>query len=267
MADIVARRAFASLVAAACVDGKIADPERTFLLRKARELKLSDAEVDDYLQQGLQGKLTVAVPPTPLGKEALLEELIRIAAADGRVEQAERQLLMRFGTLLGMQPHELGQRVRDSLNVKRNDTPRQPAPEPVREAAREPARERKRSRVDPAPITFRDDAARSKDSPMPIRFDPLAPSAMDNTRENFLAVSPGPIKVAAALVSAIPELSPITLELVKNVIRFDGREAAVDYIVRTCQIPNVVEATRIVDKIVETFEDCRPGSAKLKYAK
>ncbi len=257
MADLAARRAFASLVAAACVDGKVADAERAILARKAKELRLSDAEVEDYLQQGLQGKLTVAVPPTPLGKEALLEELIRMTAADGRVEQAERQLLMRFGTLLGMEAQELGQRVRDGLNRKRTDAPRDPAPPPARE----------RKRVDhPEPIKFMDDAARTQDSPMPVHFDPSAPTAMGgSTRENLLAVSPGPIRIAPAVVSEVPELSPITLELVKNVIRFDGVDAAVDYMIRTCQIPDAQQARRIVDKIVAS--GVRPGALSVRHGK
>jgi uncharacterized tellurite resistance protein B-like protein len=256
MADIVTRRAFASLVAAACVDGKIAAPERALLDRKAQEMKISPAEVEDFVRNGLAGKLTVSIPPTPLGKQAMLEDLIRISCADGRVEQPERGLLMRYGTMLGIDPQELGQRVRDGLNRSRN----RPSPEP----------EVRAPRVDhPEPVKFMDESARREEAASPRRADPPeapVPPSMAGGR-NLLAVAPGPVALAPPSFRTFDGLSPVTLELVKSVIRFDGVDEAVAYLGRSCGIVDRAEARRIVDKILAETPDCKPGSQKIKHAR
>jgi hypothetical protein len=262
-ADIASRRAFASLVAAACVDGKIADPERGLLARKARELQLSTAELEDFLQQGLQGRLTVAVPPTPLGKQALLEDLIRVACADGRVEQPERALLMRYGGMLGIDPQDLGQRVRDGLNRSRNVT-REPQPQPQARAPQPPPKRKEPSRVDhPEPIRYVDE---KQVMPEPASHDRPQPEAM-SSRENLLAVAPGPIRIGSMAAHATDGLSPVTQELVKNSIRFDGRDEAVEYVLRTCGISDRAEAQRLVDKIIADDPNCKPGSLKSKHGR
>jgi uncharacterized tellurite resistance protein B-like protein len=100
MADNARRRAFTSLIAVACADKKVNDAERQYLYRKAREFGIPSAEADNLIREGLEGRFTLSLPPTPAGKQALLQELIEVACVDGRIEQWESHLLMRFASTI-----------------------------------------------------------------------------------------------------------------------------------------------------------------------
>lgn len=136
--DAATRRAFTSLVAAACIDGRVSEPEAAYLRAKAGEFGIARGEADEFIQQGQQGRFTVAIPPTPAGKQALFDELLDVVCADGRLESQEKQLLLRFSSHLGVDPGDLGLRVRERLNRRRNDAPSAPPPRPTSTPRAEP---------------------------------------------------------------------------------------------------------------------------------
>lgn len=95
-------RAFRSLAAAACVDGKISQPEMQLLIRKAREMKLEPVEIQQILQEGREGKLPYALPAEPREFQERLKDIVDLVCCDGRLETQERLLLKRFASKAGM---------------------------------------------------------------------------------------------------------------------------------------------------------------------
>jgi len=247
MVDAATRRAFTSLVAAACIDGRVSSEERRYLDRKAQEFGVPASEADDFIRQGMEGRFTVAIPPTPAGKQALFEELMDVACADGKLEGQERQLLKRFSTHLGFDADDLSQRLMERLNMKRPARKEAPAP-------KEPPPQL--DRVDhPGPIKFVD----APSSPPPPR-----PAAPPPDHEDLLAVKPGPITLGAPSRLDSDGISPVTRELVKSVIRFEGREAAVEYLLRTCGFTNPNDARAAVDRLMVSDPDCKPGASAVE---
>src|SRR5688572_4008416 len=117
MVNAADRRAFSTLVAAACVDGDLSPPEREVLHRMATDYDIPVGVMRELIDQGVQGKLAVAVPPGQEDKESLLDDLIDIACADGRIEASEHHLLAKFASHLGLQLPDLRARVRRRLQA------------------------------------------------------------------------------------------------------------------------------------------------------
>ena len=88
MIDPATRRNYSSLVAAAFADGVLTDDERLVLHRKATEMNVSIREMNEMIAEGEQGKLSVGIPTSTREREELLESLIDVVCADGRVEAA-----------------------------------------------------------------------------------------------------------------------------------------------------------------------------------
>ncbi|HEX7896403.1 MAG TPA: hypothetical protein VF950_01390, partial [Planctomycetota bacterium] len=135
MVNAADRRAYSTLVAAACVDGDLSPPEREVLHRMATDYDIPVGVMRELIDQGVQGKLAVAVPPAQADKESLLDDLIDITCADGRIEASEHHLLAKFASHLGLQLPDLRARVRRRLQAKPAAAPPRPkaaAPEPPR---------------------------------------------------------------------------------------------------------------------------------------
>ncbi|MBV8881489.1 MAG: TerB family tellurite resistance protein, partial [Planctomycetaceae bacterium] len=89
MPDPAARRKFEALVAAAFADGYLAESEKTVLERKAARMGISHREMHEIIALGQQRKLSIGIPQSAPERESLLEHLIEVVAADGRVEAPE----------------------------------------------------------------------------------------------------------------------------------------------------------------------------------
>lgn len=119
MVDVNARRKMCTLVAAAYIDGDLASEELDMILRKGSDMGLPEQMIREILQLGRKGSLAISVPPTRKQKEELLDDLIDIACADGKLEKEENHLLLKFSRQLGLSVHDLGGRVKDRLTARR----------------------------------------------------------------------------------------------------------------------------------------------------
>lgn len=119
MVDVNARRKMCTLVAAAYIDGDLAKEELDMILRKGSDMGLPEQMIREILQLGRKGSLAISVPPTRKQKEELLDDLIDIACADGKLEKEENHLLLKFSRQLGLSVHDLGGRVKDRLTARR----------------------------------------------------------------------------------------------------------------------------------------------------
>ena len=67
-------------------------------------------------------------PSSQKDREKRLDDLLDVICADGRVEAPERQMILRYATLLGGVPADLNARIRARLS---NQQKKQPAHEPA----------------------------------------------------------------------------------------------------------------------------------------
>jgi len=243
MSDAGARRKFEALVAAAFADGFLAEAEKTILQRKAARLGLSGRDMNEILGLGQQRKLSIGIPATAAEREALLEDLIEVVAADGRVEAPEYSLLARFAETLKIGLPELRQRVNrrmqghDDRNTKhqtRRETPAPAKPASVKPAPVKPA-------ADPQPPVFESAQFMEQKPPMMTAPPPTA-----HHRE-----FPKETKVA--------DLPPVTLQLLKQTIMFDTETDSIANIGRTLGI-SPEAAAQIRNAIIAAFPDLKPAS-------
>lgn len=244
------RRKFEALVAAAYVDGTLSESEKAVLYQKAASLDIPQREVADILFLGQQRKLSVSVPPSSMERDALLEDLIEIATADGRVEAAEYHMLARFAETLKIPLPELRTRVNRRMQSKgetrveprretvRNDKPRpQPPPGPKRPAPT-PAPPPPEATRPPTPVF---EAAKFSSEALP----PMEP--------------PTPMRPASTFAKepAVADLPPVTLQLLKQSVMFDTESDSIANIGRTLAIPPS-EAAVIRAAILAAFPDLKP---------
>ncbi len=127
MADPNTRRAFGTLVAAAYVDGVLTGDEKQVLHRKAMEMDIPIGLMNELLSKGEKGQLTIALPASAEERLKMLDDLIDVVGADGRIEGPEHHLLAKFAAHAGMTLPALWARVKERM--------RKPAPPPASHAA------------------------------------------------------------------------------------------------------------------------------------
>ena len=243
MAGAAVRKKFEALVTAAFIDGTLSDAERQVLHQKAAALNLSRIDANDIMTLGQQRKLTVTIPPTAQERETLLEELIEVVAADGRVEAPEYHLLARFAETLKISLPDLRQRVNRRMQKGHGETRPQPRQETVRTAPRTP---------EPPPATPKYESPKIE---LPKFENPkfsgaaLPPMA-----------APGPVFFESSMSKdpKVDDLPPVTLQLLKQSIMFDTEADSIAAISRTLNIP-AEDAARIRSKILSAFPDLKPN--------
>lgn len=246
MAGAGVRKKFEALVSAAFVDGTLSDAERQVLHQKAAALNLSRIDANDIMTLGQQRKLQVTIPATPQEREALLEDLIEVVAADGRVEAPEYHLLARFAETLKISLPDLRQRVNRRMQQGRGETRVESRREPVR--PQPPPR-----RADPPP------ALRKVEMPTYAAPKPEAPQFAADALPPLSP--PGPVFFESSMSKdpQVADLPPVTLQLLKQSIMFDTEADSTAAISRTLGI-SPDEAAKIRAKILAAFPDLKPSS-------
>ena len=243
------RRAFATLAAAAFIDGDFSAREREVLHRKALQLEISQGTMDEMIELGRRGRLAVSVPKERAERESLLEHLIDLVVADERVEAAEHHLLAKFASHLGVTLPELRQRIKDRMEGRRTQKRRKEATEVV---ARPPARPAER--VEPA----------AEPTP-PAAGAAYAPAERSEPSPAILTLPLGPVRLEASRPAerGVRDIPPVTLQLLKQAILFENEADATRYVERLMTVERA-EAEQIVLEILEAFPDLKPGSSQLR---
>ena len=245
MPDPAARRKFEAMVAAAFADGFLAESEKIVLQQKADRLGISSREMHEILGLGQQRKLSIGIPAAAAEREALLEDLIEVVTADGRVEAPEYSLLARFAESLKITLPELRVRVNRRMqglsdrNTRTQTRRESPPPNP-------PTAPR---RAEPAPLP----ASPTYESPKFMQAPP--PMMAPPPPTPSLQVFPKDAKVA--------DLPPVTLQLLKQSIMFDTESDSIAAIGRTLGIA-APAAAEIRQRILEAFPDLKPGSMVIR---
>jgi len=268
MVDPNVRRRFATLVAVAFTDGKLADAERQLLDRKAWSLDLPPGLVREFIDLGRQGKLAVSMPATDRAKVELLDEMIDLVCADGRVEAPEHQLLARVNSMLGAAIPDLRARIRERMDRRAAAPPSPPGPRPAEAAG--PSAAQAGRRPPPAP-----EATPAKARAVPVEspmknFGVGVTDAghVEKAGEDRPPLPPGPVLLEGPRMAPpqVADLPPVTLQLFKQAIAFENEEDALHYIERTLTVPQA-EAQRLYAAIVSAFPDLKPGTQQLRGAR
>ncbi|HLF92010.1 MAG TPA: TerB family tellurite resistance protein [Planctomycetota bacterium] len=235
MIDPNTRRTFATLVSAAFADGRITEDERLVLHRRATEMNVPIRDMNEIIEEGQRGKLAVAVPGTARERESLLDGLIDVVCADGRIEPPEHHLLAKFAGHLKIALPELRQRIKDRMDRRASRTTKV-------EPRMAPAPELSPNRFDGPTVGSVQTFADVPESPMP-----RTPSAGP-------LVPPGPVRLdGPKLVDPnIADIPPVTLQLIKQAISFENDADAGGYIERTLGVPKE-EAQRIIAAVLAAF--------------
>jgi len=235
MTDVSVRRKFEALVAAAFADGYLADAEKEVLQRKAERLQLPSREMHEIIGLGQQRKLSIAIPSSAAEREALLDDLIDVAAADGRVEAPEYSLLARFAESLKISLPDLRLRVNRRMQGRSDrNTRTAPRPEPRRETPAVAA---------PAPQAMSFEAVQFSQPPQPT-----------------IPTNPPPAQAAFPHQPKVADLPPVTLQLLKQSIMFDNEADSILNISRTLGL-DAQKAAAIRSAILVAFPDLKPGAS------
>ena len=248
MAGAAVRKKFEALVTAAYIDGTLSDAERQILHQKAAAMNLSRIDANDILTLGQQRKLTVTIPATAQEREALLEDLIEVVAADGRVEAPEYHLLARFAETLKISLPDLRQRVNRRMQKGQGETRQEPRRETVRTPPRAPQSPPSAPKVEAPEVELPKVELPKFEAPQ-FAASALPPMAV-----------PGPVFIESTMSKdpRVDDLPPVTLQLLKQSIMFDTEADSIAAISRTLSIP-ADEAARIRGKILAAFPDLRPA--------
>jgi uncharacterized tellurite resistance protein B-like protein len=240
MPDAATRRKFEALVAAAFADGFLAEAEKVVLQQKADRMGLSTREMHEIIGLGQQRKLSVGIPSTAPERETLLDDLIDVCGADGRVEAPEYSLLARFAETLKISLPDLRLRVNRRMQGvpdrgTRIQTRRESPPPP-------PASAPRRDPAPPASPPPAPEGASFMKAPAPMP----TPTPFSSQRE-----FPQDPKVG--------DLPPVTLQLLKQSVMFDNEDDSIAAISRTLGIPGE-PAAQIRRAILAAFPDLKPAS-------
>ncbi|HVR86720.1 MAG TPA: hypothetical protein VMU54_20515, partial [Planctomycetota bacterium] len=179
MPDAAARRKFEALVAAAFADGFLAEAEKVVLQQKADQLGFTTREMHEIIGLGQQRKLSITIPSTPPERESLLNDLIEVCAADGRIEAPEYSLLARFAESLKISLPDLRIRVNRRMQGLSDRSTRAQA----RRESRPPLPPSGPRRVEPPSSPALPESASSMQAPVPMTAPPPTPSHQEFPRE------------------------------------------------------------------------------------
>jgi len=98
---------FRHILAMAAADGHINDAELEFLSNRAMQLGIKDDEFEQMLQDIIQNKSTLEIPPDKGDRRTLMKDLVRMMAADGKLDQREKMLFARIAAVMDLSNEEL----------------------------------------------------------------------------------------------------------------------------------------------------------------
>lgn len=98
---------FQFLLAMAAADERMNEAELGFLAERAHELGINQEEFHDALQKAISGLTSLPLPSGAAERRALLKDLIRMMAADGILDDREKEMFAQVATTLEIESDEV----------------------------------------------------------------------------------------------------------------------------------------------------------------
>jgi uncharacterized tellurite resistance protein B-like protein len=98
---------FRHILAMAAADGRMNESELRLLAARAAELGVSDVEFETALSEAASGNARLTIPEDVQERRALLKDLIRMMAADGRLDPREKELFATVAAMMDLSNDDL----------------------------------------------------------------------------------------------------------------------------------------------------------------
>jgi uncharacterized tellurite resistance protein B-like protein len=105
---------FRNLLIVAASDGKMNEAELRMLSHRAAEWGITDDQFEDAIHDAIHGQAMLTLPLEPAERAEMLKDMIRMMAADGRLEEHEKALFALASAALGVDTEGLN-RLIDSV--------------------------------------------------------------------------------------------------------------------------------------------------------
>jgi uncharacterized tellurite resistance protein B-like protein len=107
---------FRNLLLVAASDGRMSEAELRMLSHRAAEWGITDDQFEDAIQDAIRGRAMLTLPAEPAERSEMLKDMIRMMAADGRLEKHEKELFALASVALGVGTDALNQLIDSVLN-------------------------------------------------------------------------------------------------------------------------------------------------------
>ena len=98
---------FQHLLTMAAADKRMNEAELAFLSERANQLGISQDEFHDALQKAVQGEGDLTIPTGAADRRSLLKDLIRMMAADGVLDDREKDLFAHVAATMEIDTEDL----------------------------------------------------------------------------------------------------------------------------------------------------------------
>ena len=108
--DIVMRRGKIVIIVTILgyvTDKRMNESELAFLAERASELGISQDEFHDAMQRAVKGESQLAIPTGAAERRSLLKDLIKMMAADGVLDDLEKELFAQVAATMEIDTEEL----------------------------------------------------------------------------------------------------------------------------------------------------------------
>ena len=107
-----------NLVIMASADGSFTEREIDWLVDRCADLGLDEADLGNALEFAVSDKATMRLPKVREEQIQLLEDLIRIMAADGQLDEIEKRLFAVAAAKMNVDQNELDQLINKLVGKK-----------------------------------------------------------------------------------------------------------------------------------------------------
>ena len=110
------RRLLRNLVVMAMADGSIGEREVNLVADRCDELGLSATDLQEAIEFGLSDDAALELPSEKGAREELMQELIRMMAADGRLDEGEKRLFALAAVKMDLSSEDLDRLIAETLS-------------------------------------------------------------------------------------------------------------------------------------------------------
>jgi uncharacterized tellurite resistance protein B-like protein len=108
-------RQLRNLVVMAMADGSIGEREVAYVAERCHELGLGEQELNHALRYGLGDDAALELPNDTAQRESLMVDLIRMMAADGRLDESEKRLFALAAARMELSTEDLNRLIDSTL--------------------------------------------------------------------------------------------------------------------------------------------------------
>lgn len=105
-----------NLVVMALADGSIGEREVNLVADRCQELGLGEGDLQKAIEFGLGDDAALELPADLEGRQELMQDLIRMMAADGRLDESEKRLFALAAVKMNMSKDDLDQLIDTTLS-------------------------------------------------------------------------------------------------------------------------------------------------------